>query len=202
MPSCRLLLSLLTGLLLLPGCQPDAPQRPPHPHVLLILADDLGSGDIRALNPESGIPTPALDRLAAEGLACTDAHSGSAVCTPTRYGLLTGRYAFRTRLKEGVLFGYDSTLLDPAYPTLGNLLQGAGYHTATVGKWHLGLNWTPQDPNRPLYSGGKWQPDSVNIDFAAPVGGSPADFGFDYSYVLPSSLDIPPYCMVENGRVV
>lgn len=110
------------------------------PNVVVILADDLGYGDVRALNPARGkIPTPHLDRLAAEGLSFLDAHSGSAVCTPTRYGLLTGRYAWRTRLEKGVLDGFVAPLIAADRLTLPGLLRAHGYHTAVIGKWHLGF---------------------------------------------------------------
>src|SRR6056297_1383933 len=103
------------------------------------MADDLGYGDVQPLNPDSVIPTPTFNRLAREGLTFTDAHTPSAVCTPTRYGLTTGRYSWRTRMKRGVLNGYGEPLIEPTRPTLGSVLKDAGYRTAVVGKWHLGL---------------------------------------------------------------
>jgi arylsulfatase A len=113
-----------------------------HPNLVIILADDLGYGDVQALNPERGrIPTPNLDRLAAAGMAFTDAHSGSAVCTPTRYGLLTGRYAWRTRLQRGVMQDHQPPLIVPGRLTLPALLRQHGYHTACIGKWHLGYEY-------------------------------------------------------------
>lgn len=105
------------------------------PNIILILADDLGYGDIQSYNPQSKIPTPHSERLTAEGMRFTDAHSPSAVCTPTRYGLLTGRYAWRTSLKRGVLWGYSQE----RRVTLASLLKAQGYHTAAIGKWHLGM---------------------------------------------------------------
>ena len=111
------------------------------PNVVLILADDLGYGDVGAFNPAGRIPTPHLDRLAREGLRLTDAHTPSAVCTPTRYGLLTGRYPWRTRLPRGVLWGNGDALIEPGRTTIASLLRDAGYHTAGIGKWHLGLRW-------------------------------------------------------------
>ena len=112
-----------------------------HPNILIILADDLGVGDVQALNPERGkIKTPHLDRLVAEGLTFTDAHSGSSVCTPTRYGLLTGRYAWRTRLQSGVLDGgNDEPLIAADRLTLPGLVRRHGYSTGCIGKWHLGF---------------------------------------------------------------
>ena len=111
------------------------------PNVVLILADDLGYGDVGAFNPAGRIPTPHLDRLAREGLRFTDAHTASAVCTPTRYALLTGRYPWRTRMPRGVLWGNGDALIEPGRVTLPSLLRDAGYHTAGIGKWHLGLRW-------------------------------------------------------------
>ena len=112
------------------------------PNVVVILADDFGYGDLAIQNPDSRIPTPHLDRLASDGARFTDAHSPSAVCTPTRYGLLTGRYCWRTRLKSGVLFPpKDQPLIEPGRATLAKLLKESGYDTAAVGKWHLGIDW-------------------------------------------------------------
>ena len=107
--------------------------------MVLILADDLGWGDVGAMHPASAIRTPHIDRLADEGMRFVDAHSPSGVCTPTRYALLTGRYTWRTRLTRGVLGGYSPPLLEPDRPTLGTLLQAQGYRTAAIGKWHLGM---------------------------------------------------------------
>ncbi len=110
------------------------------PNILYILADDLGYGDVQALNPQRGkIKTPHLDRLVSQGMAFTDSHSGSSVCTPTRYGLLTGRYAWRTRLQNGVLDGYVEPLIAADRLTVPALLKQHGYHTAIIGKWHLGF---------------------------------------------------------------
>src|SRR5881409_3390049 len=106
------------------------------PNVVYILADDLGYGDVKCLNPDGRIATPNLDRLAAAGMAFSDAHSGSAVCSPTRYGILTGRYAWRSPLKNGVLGGYSPRLIEDGRLTVAALLKQHGYHTACVGKWH------------------------------------------------------------------
>lgn len=159
------------------------------PNVVVILADDMGYGDVRALNPDSKIPTPHLDALAGSGMSFTDAHTPSAVCTPTRYGLLTGRYCWRGRLERGVLNGYGARLIEPGRRTLGDLMQGAGYHTGIVGKWHLGLAFS------------KTGAGPSAIDFEQPIGDGPNVFGFDYSHIIPASLDFPPYVYIENGRV-
>jgi arylsulfatase A len=179
---------LVLGCLLLlgwagPRCQAGDPARP---NVIVILADDLGLGDIRATNPDSKIPTPACDRLAREGLTFLDAHTTSSVCTPTRYGLLTGRYNWRTRLARGVLQGTSPPLIPPERATLAHLLKAAGYHTAMIGKWHLGWHWGRDDAGQ--------------IDFAAAVSGGPDANGFDDFFAFSASLDMPPYVWVENGR--
>lgn len=156
------------------------------PNIVIVLADDLGFGDVRRLNAESEIPTPHLDRLAAQGMTFTDAHSPSAVCTPTRYGLITGTYCWRSRLKSGVLNGYGAPLIDEGTPTIGSLATEAGYHTGIVGKWHLGLGFQR--------SGTEWQWDR-------PLSHSPKTLGFAYSYVIPASLDFPPYVYIQDGAV-
>lgn len=133
----RLILSALSAVLLASTAAAEEQKRP---NIVVILADDLGSGDVQRLNPNRGkIKTPHLDKLASQGMTFTDAHSGSSVCTPTRYGLLTGRYAWRTRLQRGVLDDYVEPLIAKDRLTLPGLLQGQGYHTACVGKWHLGF---------------------------------------------------------------
>jgi len=186
-----------------------------HPNIVIILADDMGYGDVAALNAQSRIPTPNLDSLAASGMTFTDAHTPSSVCTPTRYGLLTGRYCWRSRLKHGVLNGYSPHLIEPDRPTIASVLKERGYSTAVVGKWHLGLDYCkspsqhPVDPNASPEDGeggsGKGSKDgegAEEIDFTKPVANGPNALGFDFSHVIPASLDFPPYVFVENGRVV
>ena len=160
----------------------DSPKKP---NIILILADDLGYGDVQVLNHRSSIPTPNINRLAKEGMTFTDAHSPSAVCTPTRYGLLTGRYCWRTTLKRGVLNGYGKPLIETDRATLGTLLKAAGYRTHVVGKWHLGLG----------IPGGDEQ-----LDFTQSLTFHPGDVGFDHSFVIPASLDFPPYFYFKNGN--
>jgi arylsulfatase A-like enzyme len=113
------------------------------PNILLILADNYGWGDVFCNNPESVFQTPHLDRIAHEGLRFTNAHTPHSVCTPTRYSLLTGRYAWRTELREGVLIGYGKSLIRPGRDNLAALLKRHGYETGVFGKWHLGLDWEP-----------------------------------------------------------
>jgi len=154
------------------------------PNIVFILADDMGQGDLGVYNHDSKIPTPNMDRLAAEGMRFHDAHTPSSVCTPTRYGVLTGRYCWRSELKKGVLNGYSPALIEPGRLTVPAMLRARGYHTGCVGKWHLGLgNEQKTDYSRPLVPGGR----------AA---------GFDYFHVIPASLDMPPYLWVENDGVV
>ena len=154
------------------------------PNIVIILADDMGTGDVGAYNAASKVPTPSLDTLAASGMRFTDAHSPSAVCTPTRYGLLTGRYSWRTSLKSGVLKGYSPLLIDLARSTIASMLRGKGYATAVIGKWHLGLGT-----------------DEVT-DYSKPLSPGPNDVGFDYFFGIPASLDMPPYTFVEDDRVL
>ena len=111
------------------------------PNIILVMADDLGIGDISPTNPDCQISTPRLQELADAGLTFLDAHTTSSVCTPTRYGLLTGRYNWRSRLTRGVLSGRSEHLIPAERATLGHLLQDAKYHTAMIGKWHLGWDW-------------------------------------------------------------
>ncbi|MCC7494999.1 MAG: arylsulfatase [Fimbriimonadaceae bacterium] len=171
-----------------------APRR--RPNIVVILCDDLGFGDISALNPTRGrIATPHCDRLVREGLSFTDAHSGSAVCTPSRYGLLTGRYCWRTRLQHGVLYGADAPLIAPDRLTVPALLRRQGYHTACFGKWHLGLGWQPRAGHRQVDSG-----DLQTIDYGARITGGPCDLGFDEYYGISASLDMPPYVWIEGDR--
>jgi arylsulfatase A-like enzyme len=165
------------------------------PNIVIILADDLGYGDVSACNPQSKIRTPQIDSLAQAGTLFTDAHSPSAVCTPTRYGLLTGRYAWRTRLQKGVLHGYDTPLIEPNRLTLPAMLKDKGYATACIGKWHLGLGWQ-------LKSGQTGAPKEANVDFTKPLTAGPHTVGFDHSYIIPASLDMDPYVYIENGKVV
>lgn len=174
------------GLFFVALCLRATPVAAELPNIVFILADDMGFGDVHALNPASTIPTPNLDRLAAQGMIFTDAHTPSAVCTPTRYGIVTGRYCWRTRLKSGVLNGYSPPLIESDRLTVAEFLRNNGYHTAVVGKWHLGLGWRPSGDD---------------INFTEPLTDGPHTHGFDFSHIIPASLDFPPYVFIENGRV-
>jgi arylsulfatase A-like enzyme len=169
------------------------------PNIVFILADDLGYGDLSCLNPQSKIQTPRLDRIAAEGMTFTDAHTPSSVCSPTRYGVLTGRYCWRTRLKSGVLLGYDRPLIEPGRLTVASLLKRQGYRTGAVGKWHLGLGWQLKN-GKPLPERDQIA-DDPGIDYARPIQGGPTALGFDYYFGISASLDMAPYCFIENDRV-
>lgn len=166
------------------------------PNIVYLLADDMGIGDLGCYNASSKIPTPAMNMLANEGMMFTDAHSGSAVCTPTRYGILTGTYAFRTRLKSGVLWGSSTPLIQEDEATVASLLKKTGYNTACVGKWHLGLGWQTLDSGVVLTD--NWQEDIAKIDYSKPVISGPNSVGFDYFFGIPASLDMPPYLYLEN----
>jgi arylsulfatase A len=188
-----LLTVLLAGLGLAPT---SAALRSPPPNILFILADDLGYGDVRCYNTQSKIPTPNLDRLATEGMRFTDAHAPDAVCTPSRYGLLTGRYSFRSRLKSGVLPPWGEPLIEEGRLTLPALLRQRGYATACVGKWHLGWNWPTKDG---LHASSK---DGLgNVDFSKTITGGPTSRGFDYYFGV-DLPNYPPYCFIENDRTV
>lgn len=158
----------------------------PLPNVIVVLADDLGIGDVSPTNANCKIKTPVLQQMADEGLTFLDAHTPSSVCTPTRYGLLTGRYNWRSRLAKGVLSGTSEHLIPADRPTLGHLMKAAGYQTAMIGKWHLGWDWHKED--------GK-------INFTKPVLNGPSINGFDQYYGHCGSLDMPPYVWVDTGNV-
>lgn len=175
-----------------------AEERPPN--IVYVLADDLGYGDIGAFNPEGKIRTPHIDKLASEGMKFTDAHTSAAVCSPTRYGILTGRYNWRSPLKEGVLTGKSKALIPNDRSTVASMLKTVGYHTAFVGKWHLGWDWALKDSTD--LGGEGWNAkDFDNLDFTRSVTSTPNDLGFDYAYGHSGSLDMAPYVYVENGRI-
>lgn len=144
------------------------------PNIVIIYTDDQGFGDVSALNPKAKFQTPNLDRLVREGIAFTNAHSSDTVCTPSRYGLLTGRYAWRTRLKRGVMGAEGTCLISDDMPTLPSMLKANGYETAMVGKWHLGMTFTGKPGQR---------------DWSAPVTDMPLDKGFEYFFGIPASLN-------------
>ncbi len=170
------------------------------PNIIYVLADDMGYGDVSRLNPEGKIKTKNLDRMADSGMIFTDAHTSSSVCTPTRYGILTGRYSWRSKLKSSVLTGKSKALIPSSRTTVASMLSDQGYQTAFIGKWHLGWDWGLKNPDETRGEG--WnKEDFENLDFTKPVTNNPNDLGFSYSYGLSGSLDMAPYVYVENGRV-
>jgi len=181
----------------------SAAAEPSHPNIVYVLADDMGIGDVSCYNDEARLSTPHVDRLAAEGMRFTDAHTPSAVCTPTRYGILTGRYCWRTRLKYRVLDGFDPPLIEQGRVTVPTLLREHGYDTACVGKWHLGMQWTDEngDP-MPAVSIDRRSPPRPGheVDFGVPVTGGPTDVGFDTYFGISASLNMSPFCYLENDR--
>ena len=170
------------------------------PNIIIVLADDQGYGDVSAYNPESKIPTPNLDRLAKEGMRFTDAHTSSGVCTPTRYSLLTGRYHWRTHLQSGVLGGFSRPLIAKDRLTLAGLLKQKGYHTACIGKWHLGMDW-PLKGGATADDGGNFgRPfaDVSRVDYSSPIQNGPVDRGFDHYYGISASLDMFPFVWIKD----
>jgi arylsulfatase A-like enzyme len=171
------------------------------PNVVVILADDLGYGDVKRFNPGGKIPTPNIDALADAGTTFTDAHSPSAVCSPTRYGLLTGRYAWRSKLKSGVLGGLSPRLIEPGRLTVAQLLKNNGYHTAAVGKWHLGMDWKLKPGKRVTELSIEPREQVFNVEYDRPIRNGPNSVGFDYYFGISASLDMVPYTFIENDRV-
>ena len=170
------------------------------PNIIYVLADDLGFGDLGAFNQKGKIKTPHLDQIARQGMIFTDAHSSSSVCTPTRYGILTGRYNWRSSLKRGVLSGTSQALIPKNRLTVASFLKSNGYRTAFIGKWHLGWDWAVNDSsitNTPIRDDEIFE----KIDFSKKINNSPNDLGFDYSYGHCGSLDMPPYVYVENEKI-
>jgi arylsulfatase A-like enzyme len=171
------------------------------PNVVYILCDDLGYGDVSSFNPTGKIPTPHMDAVAARGMKFTGAHSSSSVCTPTRYSLLTGRYNWRSKLQKGVVGGLSPRLIEPGRMTVASFLKSQGYATACIGKWHLGMDWVKL-PGREVTELGIESPAQVrNVDYGQPIANGPNSVGFDYFYGISASLDMVPYCFIENDRV-
>ncbi len=172
------------------------------PNIIYILADDLGIGDLTIYNKDGKIPTPNLDQFGRDGMKFTDAHTSSSVCTPTRYGILTGRYNWRTPLKEFVLWGNSPRLIEKDRLTVAQLLKNVGYKTANIGKWHLGLNWTLKDdtPDFDAYSKRTDRIPFAKIDYSQPLRSGALELGFDYSFMIPASLNMPPFVYLENDK--
>ncbi len=182
------------------AAQPDTSR----PNVLFVLADDMGVGDLSYLNPDSQIPTPNLDRVGREGTYFTDAHSPSALCTPTRYGILTGRYCWRTRVKRGVLWGYSRHLIEADRMTVPSLLQRHGYNTAHIGKWHLGMDMPTTDGQgtRLPHTEADQRAYTADVDWTGRIENGPTSIGFDHFYGISASLDMHPYIYIDDDRFV
>ena len=164
------------------------------PNIVLIMCDDLGYGDVQCLNPENGkIKTPHIDKIASQGMTFTDAHSGSSVCTPTRYGLLTGRYSWRTRLQSGVVNGFAPCLIAPDRLTVAGLLKKQGYATAIIGKWHLDFQY--QDPKT-----GKILSKKEKAPIGTIIPDGPTHRGFDYFHGNHHAKSMDT--IIENGKVI
>lgn len=172
------------------------------PNIVFIMADDMGIGDLGCYGAEK-IPTPNMDRLAKEGMRFTDAHSSSAVCTPSRYSVMTGRYCWRTRLKKWVIGGFGAPLIETGRETLASLCKKEGYATAAIGKWHMGFTWYGKDGQPlPVEAADDMDADGFDVDYSKGISGGPTELGFDYYYGIAGSLDMPPYALIENDRMV
>ena len=189
-------------------CLGIAVQAEEKPNIIYILADDLGYGDVQCLNPKRGkIKTPHMDKVAADGMTFTDAHTSSSVCTPTRYSVLTGRYNWRTKLQRHVLNGYGEPLITTDRMTVPSFLRDNGYNTAMIGKWHLGLEIGTTDGEKAKTekglkqkkNKGEFKPEELsNIAWDKPISGGPVDLGFDSWYGISASLDFPPYVWIRD----
>jgi arylsulfatase A-like enzyme len=171
------------------------------PNIVFILADDMGIGDVSGLNKDSKIQTPNLDRMIKSGMTFTDAHTSSSVCTPSRYGIITGRYCWRSRLKGRVLSGYSPSLIPLERETVASMLKKNGYNTAMIGKWHLGITWQKKDGS--VYSDLKVDSAKAEkeIDFQKPIKVGPYQLGFDYFIGPAASWDMPPYAFIKNDKL-
>lgn len=175
-----------------------------YPNIIFILADDMGYGDVSCLNDESKIHTPHINRMAREGIVFTDAHASSSVCTPSRYSILTGRYAWRGKLQRGVLGPLEAPLIENDILTLPQFLKSNGYHTACIGKWHLGMSWPFRNPR--TIAGMEWSGKDIveaanDIDFSQAIENGPTARGFDYYFGV-DVPNFPPYCFIEGNRTL
>ena len=196
--------SLLLSLSLSAVAAPEKAASKPKPNIIFILADDMGVGDVSHTTGKAA--TPNLDRLAKEGMRFTDAHTSSSVCSPTRYGVMTGRYNWRSWLKSAVIWSPDKRgpMITPDRVTVPSFLKKNGYHTAVVGKWHLGLGWNyldqarvPEEMGKHKKAGAGW-----DLDYTQKVKGGPTALGFDQSFFIAGSLDMAPYVYLRNDKAV
>ena len=169
------------------------------PIIVFILADDLGWADVSCYGGK--IQTPHIDQLAAEGMRFTDAHSGSSVCSPTRYGVVTGRYAWRSKLKRGVLGGLSPRLIEPDRLSVASFAKGQGYHTACIGKWHLGMDWYVKPGKSVSELSIEPREQVFNVDFFHPIKNGPHSVVFDYYFGISASRDMVPYTFIEDDHV-
>lgn len=171
------------------------------PNIVLILADDLGYGDLSSYGATK-VRTPNIDSLATQGVLFTDAHTEASTCTPTRYGLMTGRYSWRTWLKYSALSTSAPLLIEEDRMTVASLLKSAGYSTSIVGKWHLGFGREDGfGENRGDTPPNYWETRASGPDWNGELKPGPLEVGFDYSYVIPVANSFPPYVFVENHHV-
>jgi arylsulfatase A-like enzyme len=204
---CAVLALKLAAGVQAPRASEPEPTHPPN--IVVILADDLGYGDVQCYNRQRGkIPTLHIDRLASQGMLFTDAHSSSGVCSPSRYTLLTGRYHWRTRLQAGIVGEFGRPLIAPDRLTIAGLLARHGYRTACVGKWHLGWDWPIPPGKETLFRAPPASPDAAPMDeqravwrdtFVLPIEGGPTTRGFT-TYFGTDVPNWPPYCFIENNR--
>ncbi len=174
----------------------------PRPNIVILYADDFGYGDLGVQNPDSKIPTPNLDRLAASGMRFIDAHSSSGICTPSRYALLTGRYHWRKF--HGIVGSFGRSSFDAKRVTLPELLQSEGYRTACIGKWHLGWDWnairhTDANSLQAMKKANNFPAEA--FDWSKSIPNGPLDHGFDY-YFGDDVPNFPPYTWIENDKVL
>lgn len=165
------------------------------PNIVLVLADDLGYGDIQFFNSESKIPTPNIDKLAESGISFTNAHAPASVCTPTRYSILTGKYPWRSKRKKGVSWVWEGPMFEDSEATMAGMLRDFGYKTACIGKWHLGMVWPTLDGLPATVSN-----EGRNVDYSSDIMGGPIDRGFDY-YFGQTVPGFPPHGFIENKRL-
>ncbi|MGD1889202.1 MAG: sulfatase-like hydrolase/transferase [Cyclobacteriaceae bacterium] len=176
--------SIISSLLIALFCGVGLPgfsQSSPNPNIIFILADDLGYGDLQSYNPASLVPTPNLDRLAEEGTRLTNAYCPVAVCSPTRYSLMTGRYSFRSWKPNGVMSNYEPSLIEAELLTLPEMLRESGYTTAGFGKWHLGTTFPTLDGKKPAGKGQiRAEDNGTNQEFSKPMSEGPQEHGYDH----------------------